>query len=274
MKKIIYFGIAALISSYVPVSSVSAADIAREVRVAESSPEPSDGGFFEAGAGFVYGDAWLKGEDDGLGLAILLGGRYQWNGLFVEAIEGSSSLISVGYNAWNNDNWSLDVLGSNLNDLFVSDDNEELESLKDRDADFLLGARATGYFGDYLLQLQLQGDVSSTHDGVIASIEGGRSWQYRNWNFHTLAGLRYHSKEVVDVYVGVTPAEATATLPEFKAGSGSILSAEIGATYPISEHWVFRATAGYQHLTEGISESPIIDGENFTKLKATFSYVF
>lgn len=274
MKKIISFGITALIASYIPFSVVMAADIAREVRVAESSPEPSDGGFLEAGAGLVYRDAWVKGEDDGLGLAILLGGRYQWNGIFVEAIEGSSSLISVGYNAWNNDTWSLDVLGSNLNDLFVSDDNDELKSLEERDADFLVGARATGYFGDYLLQLQLQSDVSSTHDGVIASIQGGRSWQYRNWNFHSLAGLRYHSKEVVDYYLGVTPAEATATLPEFQADAGSVLTAEIGATYPISEKWVFRATAGYEHLTGGIDESPIIEGENPTRFKTTFSYVF
>ncbi len=253
-----------------------AADIARDVRTGETAPYSSDGGFFEIGGGLGVFTQPVTGEEEGLGVMIFLSGRYQWHGIFVESIDGSSTDLSFGYNAWNTHHWSLDVIASSLNsDIVGSDDNKKLKGLSERKGDLMVGARATGYYGNYILQLQLLNDVDNVHDGMVASIEGGRSWQVRNWNYHAVLGWRYNEKEVADYYLGISPKEARVTsLPEYEAGAGSLLTAEIGATYPISEHWVFRGTAGFKHLTDNLSKSPIIRNENSGSLFATFSYVF
>jgi outer membrane scaffolding protein for murein synthesis (MipA/OmpV family) len=276
MRNSNYLGLFALAVLQFSTPVVIAADIARDVRIAEKTPDFSDGGFFEIGAGLEWSDTPVRGEDDDVGIEIVLGGRYQWRGLFFESIYDASSILSLGYNAWNNDQWSLDIIGSTVNGGgHISDDNEELKGLTEKDLDFLVGGRATGYFGQSIVQFLLLSDVSDRHDGMIASVEGGRSWQVRNWNYHTLLGLRYNSKEVSNYYLGITPEEASATsLPAYKAGAGAILTAEIGATYPMSDHWVFRGTASVEHLTKNLNDSPIIKQENWPSLSATFSYVF
>lgn len=275
MKISNYLGLSLLALLQTIPAAGMAADIARDVRIGETTPYSGNGGFFEIGAGAEVFSNPIKGEDDGLGLQIFLAGRYQWQGLFIESIHGSSSDISLGYNAWNTEHWSLDLLGTSFNGEIIHDDNEELKGLDDRNGDFLLGGRATGYFENYILQLQLVDGVTNVHDGVIASIETGRSWQVRNWNYHTVLGWRYHESQVVDYYLGVSPKEALATsLPEYTAGAGSIVTAELGVTYPMSEHILFRGTASLAHLTKALNDSPIIRDENSGSLSVSFSYVF
>ena len=259
------------------ISTVTrAADIARDVRVGEAAPDLNNGGFFEIGAGVgLLASPVVGSDDDGATIKLFLAGSYQWRGLFVESIDGSSSNISFGYNAWNTPLWSFDAIASVLNnDIFVSD-SKELKGLENRQGDFLIGARATGYFGDYILQLKLLDGVTHRHDGEFVGLEGGYSWQRRNWNYHTVLGWQYGAKELVNYYLGVSPEEALAsTVSEYQAGAGSLFTAEIGATYPISEHWVFRGTARVEHLTENLSNSPIIGRKNHGFIFATFSYVF
>lgn len=275
MNKLNYLAI--LLLSFFPIIplAVTAADIARDVRTGETAPQSSDGGYFEIGGGLGVFTSPIKGEDDGIGVQLFLAGQYQWRGFFIESIDGSSTDLSVGYNALNTQHWSFDVIGSSLNNDIVGSDNNELKGLSERNGDFLLGVRATGYFNNHILQLQLLDGVTNAHDGVIATIEAGRSWQVRNWNYHALLGWRYHEKQVVDYYLGISPEEAIATsLPEYNARAGSFLTTEIGATYPMSEHWVFRGTAAAVHLTDNLSASPIISNKNSGGLFATFSYVF
>lgn len=254
--------------------SLLCADISRDVRSAETGPINSDGGFVELGVGLGVSDSPIVGDDNGLYAGITLGGRYQWRGLFIELAEISSTTLSLGYNAWNSDHWSLDILGSNFTNQIIDEDNTELEGLRERESDFLLGSRATGYYGNYIVQLQVGKDIGETHDGTIAQIEAGRSWQLRNWNLHTLFGYRYHSKEVVNYYLGIAEDESSAILPTYRGKVGAYYSAEVGLTYPLTEHWIFRGTAHYLYLDDELSNSPIITNKHSSEMFASFSYVF
>lgn len=254
--------------------SVLAADIARDVRVGGVAASSRNGGFLEAGIGLFSSKDPVRGEEDEQGIGVLLSGRYQWHGLFIETIEHSVNTLSLGYNLWNNNHWSLDIIGTSINSEIITDDNKALEGLRKRKSDFLFGGRASGYYGNYVFQLQAVEDASGAHGGIITSLEGGRHWQKRNWNFHTLLGIQHHSQQVVNYYLGIRPDEASATLPEYHTGSGSFFTAEIGVTYPISEHWVFRSTAHYAQLSDNLNRSPIISSKHFNHLSTTLSYVF
>lgn len=274
MKISIYLQLVILAVLQLVSTAVWAADIARDVRISGSSPYSEDGGFFEIGSSQAFKTRPIIGEDDSFTINLFLSGRYQKNGFFIEAIEDSFTFLSLGYNVWNNDVWSVDLIGSSLNSDFIDNGSEELDGIEEKGADFLIGGRATGYFGNNIIQMNLLGDVSSTHDGIIASVEGGRSWQVRNWNYHALLGIRYNSKKVANYYFGVLPQEASSTIPAFTAKAGSIITADIGVTYPISEHWVFRSSAQLEYLTENLRDSPIVDGNYGTRFSTTFSYVF
>ncbi len=264
----------ALITLLTTFASVFAADIARDVRIGDNAPESRNGGFLEIGGGLFVESNPVRGEEDMAGIGVMISGRYRWNGLFIETIQHSSNALSLGYNAWNNENWSVDIIGTSINTEIITDDNKALEGLDKRKSDFLFGGRATGYFGNYVAQLQVVEDASDAHGGVITSLEGGRNWQVRNWNYHALLGIRYHSRKVVDYYLGIRPEEASATLPEYSADAGALFTTEIGVTYPLSEHWLFRGTAQYEYLSDALNQSPIINSNHYSTLSTTFNYVF
>ncbi len=261
--------------------SNTVADIASDVRSSETSPSSTEGGFFELGVGFFAFDNPVRGGDNGIEIKLYLGGRYQWNGLFIEATEVSSSNLNLGYNAWNSEHWSFDLIGSQLNENIIDEDNHELkkfrgnnDELSTQGLDFLLGFRATGYYENNIIQLFLGQDISNTHDGMIGQIEAGRSWQIRNWNIHTLLGYRYHSEEVINYYLGVKPEQATATIPEYNADAGSIVTLEFGVTYPLAKHWVFRGTLQNEIFSDALNESPLLDNTSWSNFSTSLTYIF
>lgn len=261
MKNLIVLTITILLSQ-----GVHAADIARDIR---------DGGldnesFFELGIGLYVGRLPLLGfngqepEDSGnINLSIDAGfqARLEYRGFFAEIIEDSFSDITLGYNAYVTDDVSIDIVATTWFQHISRDDFEGFESVTDRDGDVLVGLRSNQYFGDTQLQLELFHDVAGAHDGAVASVQLGRRFQYRNWNFHGLAGLRYFSEDVLQYYFGVSEAESSTTLAAFDAGHGFVPTLQFGGTVPINEKWIFRAGAEYSHFPDSVSDSSLAQGD-------------
>ncbi|HMW73314.1 MAG TPA: MipA/OmpV family protein, partial [Cellvibrionaceae bacterium] len=62
--------------------------------------------------------------------------------------------------------------------------------------------------------------------------------------------------------------------PAYQTGSSVYLSAEVGVTYPISDHWVGRTYLRYSDLPDNVARSPLIDENHALVLAATVSYAF
>ena len=111
--------------------------------------------------------------------------------------------------------------------------------------------------------------------GQYASARVGRSWQYRNWNFHAMAGIEYLDSELSLRTFGVTAAEARRSyFPQYDPGATGQIETEIGVTYPMSERWVFRATARHRFMADAVSESPLFDNSSQSSLMFSVSCVF
>jgi outer membrane scaffolding protein for murein synthesis (MipA/OmpV family) len=117
-------------------------------------------------------------------------------------------------------------------------------------------------------------DVSNAHEGVIGAVHVGRQKQIRNWNLHGLLGARLFSDKVADYYMGVSPDEATADIPEYRAKAGVLPSIQVGATLPLSEKWIFETQVQYTHLPDSISDSPLAQGDAIYAAQVGVSYVF
>jgi outer membrane scaffolding protein for murein synthesis (MipA/OmpV family) len=50
--------------------------------------------------------------------------------------------------------------------------------------------------------------------------------------------------------------------------------AEVGVTYPMTEHWVLRATIKHNFLPDAVKDSPLYDDNSATSFLTSFSYVF
>lgn len=107
-------------------------------------------------------------------------------------------------------------------------------------------------------------DVSDTHQGYEALL--GLSKQYVTQKFGIFkpaATISYQSEDLVDYYYGVSTAEADAKIAAYE-GDASV-NAQLSFThiYPINDNWHTATVVSYDYLGSGISDSPIVERDNY-----------
>ena len=250
--------------SFVAILSVAfsslthSADIARELRSnADKNSVPEN--FFEIGinAGVGIGSSLTEEDGKGTGIGIHSSGSYNWNDFFIDVGMQTSEPLVIGYNAYNSDNWSFDLM-LGAGDSGISEDTDDrFIGITKRQSSTMLGGRLTGYFGQNILQVSLKHDVRGKSKGTVASALIGRNWQAGDWNFHGLVGLTLADAKYNDYYLGVSDEEAAITDFEAYDGKASVsFNSSVGVTYPISESWEFRATA-HAGSNFGYNDSPL-----------------
>ena len=262
------------LASLCTLTSSYAGDIAYELR---NNAKVED--YFEIGLGAHSYSGPSRTETDGneTGFHGVINGSYNWKGFFVESYNESTTPFVVGYNAFENDNWSFDITLAPNHIGFDESDDDRYIGLDERDTDVMLGGRIIGRFGANIVQFNAQHDISGNHKGHSLSAQFGRNLQYGDWNFHGLVGAHYSDSNVNDYYNGVTALEAQRTdYIAYDAGSILNLSAEVGVTYPINENWVFRTTARYVDIDDDIIDSPLFldDSNQVTGINTSLTYVF
>lgn len=258
-----------------------AGDISHEVRKGTTRPDSGDGGYFEIGLGLVaytspfYGMPRYNREGDWhKEVFVDINARYQIKGFFFEAFAQSLDQVTIGYNFAGVDNWVFDWVLVQENDEMNAEEYPDYEGLNKRRFDALTGPRATGYLGKHILQFHALHDISGAHHGELYNLKLARHWQYRNWNFHGIIGANYRSKQMLNYYIGVAEDEASAQFPAWQARGGWAYTGELGATYPLSENWVFRGFIRRSELPARVHESPLTTSDHSEVIAASVSFVF
>jgi len=275
------------IGGSIPLACI-AGDLSSDVRKGASGPDSGNGGYIEAGAGINTYTSPIVGVPEGnkkgevhTEIFLDINARYQYNGWFMELFSQSLEQFTMGYNffngsnAYNNDgNWALDWVALAEHDEMSSEESNDYRGLKKRRGDFMSGPRATAYLGNYIVQLHALTDISNTHHGELFSLKLARHWQYRNWNFHGIVGATYRSQEIADYYYSIDASEASEKYPQYNAPAGMSYVTELGATYPLSEKWVFRGFIRRIDLDENANDSPLILDDRSEMIATAISYVF
>lgn len=264
---------------------VNASDIASSVAGGVDN-RLANGGYFELGAS-LYGVNKVdirQTEHQTIQPSLLISGMYQYKGLFVEMVHQSQDGINLGYNFWNSENWSLDLLAANLKSSWSRPEGIDPAALNEAERNIYLmseesifvgaGLRATRYWDDhYVFQYRI---VSDYYDGqgIQSSARLGKSWQVRNWNFHTLASVEYSSATLNQYLFGISSEEATELFPQYKPSSSFNYGIELGVAYPISESFVFRAMYRVNVLADEVTDSPFNESGYVSFFNASISYVF
>jgi outer membrane scaffolding protein for murein synthesis (MipA/OmpV family) len=263
-----------------PLAAV-AGDLSSDVRKGASGPDSGNGGYLEVGGGLKVFTSPLYGEPEGNAQGeihteafIDISARYQYNGFFVEMFSQSLEQFTAGYNFYNGSNWAIDMIGLSAHEEKDGETNKDYRGLDRRRFDVLLGPRGTAYLGNYIVQVHALKDIVSTHEGEVYSVKLARHWQHRNLNFHAIVGATYRTQDVIDYYYSIDAAEASEKFPEFSASGGMSYIFEIGATYPISESWVFRGFIRHTQIDSALTKSPLIVDDHGEMLATAISYVF
>lgn len=218
----------------------------------------------------------VKEDDDGVsGIGILANGSFNINGFFIEKQGESQEPFVFGYNAYDDDLWSFDiVIATTFGGL---PDDDRFKDLDARRASIMLGGRLTGNVFGNTIQLLAKTDVSSHSNGTTFSALLGRNWQIRNLNLHAMIGLNYIDDNQSNYYYGINQKEANKTTFEtYRAADHYSTRLEIGVTYPLTQHWVFRATGQAFTVSNEVTDSPLFlnKRKGGALLESSLSYVF
>ncbi|WP_096085307.1 MipA/OmpV family protein [Agaribacterium haliotis] len=247
-----------------------AQDIANSVRD-QGQHELTDGGYLELGlgAGYVNTPRHLlqTSYEDWVG-DLSFAGEFRYRALFFEAAQATQDGLNVGFNLWHNEEWLVDLLLASVSgDVVDEDDGIDRDTLYSG-----AGVRVTRYFGPSVLQFRLVNDIYGQH-GTVSTVRLGRAWQLKNWLVHAIGSVQYNSESTNNYWFGVSKAQSDYDTPEFRASASTQASILAGATYPLSERFVFRAYAGLDQYPESVRESPVVDDYNESYVFITFNYV-
>ena len=220
--------------------------------------------------------------------------QLRWKGLFYESpgqsqenIDGLFSGDAIGYNFYNSRHWGGDVYAvSAFSDGEFTFRTPDETLVLERERNYRLGIRATGYYSDYLAQfiatpVSFQDDIG----GVNASFSVRRTWLAKNWNLYATLGFNYQSEEIVDYYWGLSEIESaevkrvlknpSAPFEPYRASGGVFTTAEIGFEYPISEHFVFGGFVSFVQRPNTVNDSPLVSNGRIVSTAAlSLTYVF
>ena len=261
---------------------------AEEVAAQEKviTEESLNGGFLKLGYGYKVEISPYASEVNKF--SMFLNGRYQWNGLFVEAFYGANERnegLSIGYNFYNTDNWNFDVSTINAHGEINVDIVDTGKTLSQHyDNTDMIGLRATGNFEQATIQFMLAPYAidSDFDDAIYASMWLGKSWQVKNWQLNGSIGLEYRSQEMLDHYYGISAEEATEHFGPYEADAGIDVTVQISASYPISTNILFESYFKYTDFASSISDSPVMQfagsfgdrAKERTEVGVLVSYVF
>lgn len=261
--------------------SATAGDLSSDVRKGTSDPHADESNYIEMGfsLGMLHTPFYGVPEDTdphktNYSFSLDLNLHLQYKGWFMESFSQSLEEFTLGYNFADGERWSLDAVSLEQHPEIGERQSSDLAGFKTRESDYMLGLRATRYYEKYIVQLHALTDMSDTHNGQVFSLKLARHWQYRNWNFHIIQSESYRTHRVADYYLSVAEQDASEKFPEFQAQAGFIHTLEVGATYPLSQKWVFRSSLRYVQLDSQWRNSPVIAADHGDFFVNSISYVF
>ena len=251
-----------------------------------SATKSADGGFLKVGLGYKH--EMSPYEERVQGLSLFVNGRYQWNGLFVEAFYGANERnegLSFGYNFYNSEHWNFDINTVKAHgEIRVNIHDEDKMLIQQYDKTEMIGLRATGHYGQTTVQFLVAPYSFNDNydDGIYASMWLGKSWQLKNWELRSSIGLEYRSEEITEHYYSISAEQATKHFVEFDPDAGIDVTAQVSLSYPISRHVLFESYLRHTNYSSAVENNPVLAyasqldsrADKKTEFGLLLSYVF
>lgn len=233
----------------------------------KSDKNSRDGYSLSIGLGYLNIESPIYIEEQVDGLKLVIDGRYQWKGFFVELANDPArdkNLPAAGYNFYSTEHWNLDVIaaaatGRTESNYYVDGQAKQISGEPTRG----FGFRAQGSWGNSIVQMvalpYFHEDFRSDSAVDYASLWVGHRWQIRNWSLNGLLGAVYKSSGLLDHHYGVTEDEADKIFRAYEPSSGTDYTAHIDLSYPVSKNILFQIYSRHTQYSDAALDSPLIE---------------
>jgi len=249
----------------------------------EESSDTRSGDHIELGLSIGYGsfpliglndaDNVIDSREDRLSFDLIIEGRLQHKGYFLELIQGGFESLAFGYSVYENEQGNFELIAAKLFGKVDRSNFDQFRLVNDREGDFNLGFRKSRFYGNTVFQTELVGNFTSEHLGFVGTASLGHQKQFGNWSAYGAVGLRYFSDSVLNQYFGVTDEETSGDFGPYQASSGTIASLQLGMAYPLSEKFVFKVGFEYDKFPNAIANSPLAQGSSRFDARVGIAYI-
>lgn len=245
----------------------SVADESQPKDQQQSYKNSRDGYSLSVGLGYMNIESPTAIEEKFDGFKVVIDGRYQWKGLFVELANyraRSKNLPAAGYNFYSTEHWNLDVIAAAATargefNYYVDGQAKQISDETTRG----FGFRAQGSWGNSVVQIvalpYFHEDFRSNSAVDYASLWVGHRWQIRNWSLNGLLGAVYKSSGLLDHQYGVTEGEADKIVWAYEPSSGIDYTAHIDLSYPVSKNILFQIYSRHTQYSDAVLDSPLTE---------------
>lgn len=222
-----------------------------------------------AGVGVLVIDKPHKGGDtDILPIPLFL---YQKDRLVLTGTKISYYLIY-------DEDWAVSLIGAPRFEGYDDDESTTLNGMADREATYEAGLECSRKLDWGTFSAKFFADVLGEHNGQEIQLTYKKNFDdilnIKSLNLTPLIGINWRSKQLNDYYYGVEGSEATATRPEYHAGSSTGILAGLRVDYPVTERWNLFGSLNIEWLSSEMTDSPIVNEDTMVSFLLGAMYKF
>ena len=122
------------------------------------------------------------------------------------------------------------------------------------------------------INLKSYAEVSDRHDGFISQLAFSAPFEYSRGFIVPAVDVIHQSKDYVNYYYAVSPAEATPTRPEYQADDAINTALQVRWGYALSDKWLLSGTLRLENLASDITDSPIVERNSIWSANIGLAY--
>lgn len=138
-------------------------------------------------------------------------------------------------------------------------DAADAQDLRKRRVAGMAGLEASARMGTFEWQLQALTDATGVHNGEELRLALSTSKQAREHKLGLALGFSWKSAEVLEYYYGVSQGEASTGRPAYRPDSGTSPFVRLTWSRPASEAWRWLGSVQFEHLSDAVRDSPLVD---------------
>lgn len=218
-----------------------------------------------AGLGVAHIKNHVKGEDDRNELFPF--GELQY-GMFILNQDG------LGVTSTLTPSSTLSFFLTLRESSFDAKDNKELAGLTQRDdtGELLINWVQMTPWVD--LNASISGDLMDKHGGYELDLGISRQIPMLGGVVIPEAGIQYQSEKLVDYYYGVSKAEASQSIKAYDGKASLTSNISLTHVHSLSSGWYTATVVEFYGLGEGISDSSIVERDNYWMGSVALFYQF
>lgn len=221
-----------------------------------------------AGLGFLIRAESSPYVDGGTRTDLLPLYLYEGERFFLRSTQG-------GVRLWNDDSQGFEAFVERRLEGFPEDTRPaSLEGMDVANTGADFGVRYYIREGGSTWDFSLRHDIAGLSHGSEFRSSWGHRIQGRRWTLQPVVTLAWRSIDLNDYYFGVAPDEATVARPAWEASAGWNATAALYGKYRVFSNWDLIGGLTATRLSDGITDSPIVDGRWHWGALAGFSYDF